>query len=96
MPSSGGDSSEWLFGPEQRATGSLHTDIWRGTAVDLAERGVIAIHPVSGWWKERKARDHSERGARYSLVVSIETPGQDVDIWTPVAQQIGIEVAIDT
>lgn len=48
---------------------------------------------MSGWWKERKDRDHSERGARYALVVSIETPGVDVDIWTPVAQQIGIEVA---
>jgi hypothetical protein len=90
------DSSEWFFGPEARAAGSLHTDIWRGTAADLAERGVIAVFPVSGWWKERKDRDHSDRGARYALVVSIETPGQDVDIWTPVAQQIGIEVVIDT
>ena len=24
------------------------------------------------------------------------TPDEDVDIWTPVAQQIGIEVVIDT
>jgi hypothetical protein len=94
--SSDGDSSKWFFGPEQRAAGSLHTDIWRGTAADLAERGVVAVYPVSGWWKERTARDHSERGARYSLIVSIETPGQDVDIWTPVAQQIGIEVVIES
>jgi hypothetical protein len=35
-------------------------------------------------------------GARYSLVVSIETPEQDVDIWTPVAEQIGISVEIAT
>ena len=80
----------------QRASGSLHSDIWDGTAADLAERGAIAVYPVTGWWKERKTRDHSDRGARYALVVSIETPGQDVDIWTPVAQQIGIEVAIET
>jgi Subtilase family len=95
-PSTESDSSEWFFGPDARATGSLHTDIWRGTAADLAERGVIAVFPVSGWWKERKDRDHSERGARYALVVSIEAPGVDVDIWTPVAQQIGIEVVVDT
>lgn len=95
-PSTDSDASEWFFGRDQRAAGSLHTDIWRGTAADLAERGVIAVFPVSGWWKERKDRDHSDRGARYALVVSIETPGQDVDVWTPVAQQIGIAIPIDT
>jgi hypothetical protein len=88
------DSSEWYFGPDYRVAGSLHSDIWRGTAADLAQRGAIAIYPVTGWWKEIKSRDRSERGARYALVVSIETPGQEVDIWTPVAQQIGIPVEI--
>ena|SRR5664279_4265062 len=81
---------------ESRTSGSLHTDIWGGTAADLAERGFIAVYPVGGWWKEQKKRDHSERGARYALIVSIETPNQDVDIWTPVAQQIGVDVAIST
>jgi hypothetical protein len=90
------DSSEWFFGPDARAPGSMHSDIWIGTAAELAERGVIAVYPVTGWWKERKDRDHSDRGARYALVVSIETPGQDVDLWTPVALQIGTEVPIDT
>jgi hypothetical protein len=90
------DANEWFFGPEQRTAGSLHTDIWHGTAADLAERGVLAVFPVSGWWKERKDRDHSERGARYALIVSIETPDQDVDIWTPVAQEVGVEIDITT
>jgi hypothetical protein len=94
-PSNQSDASEWFFGPDQRTAGSLHTDIWSGTAADLAARGMLAVFPVSGWWKERKDRDHSERGARYALVVSMETPGQDVDIWTPVAQQVGVEVVID-
>jgi hypothetical protein len=95
-PTSESDSDEWFFGPAQRSAGSLHTDLWSGTAADLAERHVIAVFPVSGWWKERKDRDHSDRGARYSLVVSIETSGQEVDVWTPVAQQVGIEIPIDT
>lgn len=90
------DSAEWYFGPDYRASGSLHSDIWHGTAADLADRGAIAVYPVTGWWKELKARDRSARGARYSLVVSIETPGQEVDIWTPVAQQIGIPIEIET
>lgn len=90
------DADEWYFGPDYRVSGSLHSDIWHGTAADLADRAAIAVYPVAGWWKELKARDRSERGARYALVVSIETPGQDVDIWTPVAQQIGIPIEIET
>lgn len=95
-PVSDDGDAEWLFGPMQRVTGSLHTDIWTGTAADLAQRGAIAVFPVSGWWKERPKRDRSEGGARYSLIVSIETPGQDVDIWTPVAAQVGVPVIIET
>jgi hypothetical protein len=54
---------------------------------------------VSGWWKEQPKRDRSELGARYALVVSIETDAEGVDIWTPVAQQVGVpieEIAIET
>jgi hypothetical protein len=88
------DAAEWYFGPDYRVSGSIHSDIWQGNAADLAARGAIAVYPVTGWWKELKARDRSDRGARYSLIVSIETPGQDVDIWTEVANQIGIPVEI--
>jgi hypothetical protein len=95
-PSHRSDAPEWYFGPDYRASGSVHSDIWRGTAADLAQRGAVAIYPVTGWWKERPSRDHSGRGARYALVVSIETPGQDVDIWTPVAQEVGIPIEIQT
>ena len=95
-PSHGSDAAEWYFGPDYRVSGALHADIWRGTAADLAQRGAIAIYPVTGWWKERPSHDHSERGARYALVVSIETPDQDVDIWTPVAQEVGIPIEITT
>jgi Subtilase family len=90
------DASQWFFGPGYRASGSLHADIWHGPAIDLADRGAIAVYPVTGWWKELTSRDRSERGARYALVVSIETPGQEVDIWTPVAQQIGVPIEIET
>jgi len=70
-PRSDSDSNEWFFGLQTRSAGSLHTDIWTGTAADLAQRGMIAIHPAGGWWKERKKRDHSELGAPNCLIVSI-------------------------
>ncbi|MDX2052701.1 MAG: S8 family peptidase [Polyangiaceae bacterium] len=95
-PPSTGDSDQWLLGPTLRHHGSLHSDIWSGTAVDLAGRGSIGVYPVSGWWKDQPSRDRSELGARYCLLVSIETPALDVDIYTPIAQQVGIPVVIQT
>lgn len=94
-PATGGDASEWYLGEQARNRGSLHSDILTCNAADLAERGVIAVYPVSGWWKDQPKRDRSDLGARYALVVSIETPGVDTDIWTPVAQQVGVPVVIE-
>lgn len=95
-PATGGDSSEWFLGAQARNRGSLHSDILSCNAADLAERGVIAIYPVSGWWKDQPKRDRSDKGARYSLVVSIETPGVQTDIWTPVAAQVGVPIPVES
>ncbi len=46
------------------------------------------------WWKDRIGRDHSERGARYALIVSIDTSALNVDLWTPVAQQVGVPIML--
>jgi Subtilase family len=98
-PATGGDATAWYLGEVARNKGSIHSDIWVGTAADLAERGWLGIYPVSGWWKDQPKRDRSNIGAQYSLVVSIETDAEGVDIWTPIAQEIGIpieEVEIET
>jgi hypothetical protein len=89
-----GDGEGWFFGEQTRGKGSLHSDVWTGSAADLAERGAISVFPVSGWWKDQPARDRSAFGARYALVVSIETEAEDVDIWTPVAQAIGVPIEV--
>jgi hypothetical protein len=94
-PTSQDDTGRWIIGPKLRSAGSIHSDIWHGSAADLANRGAIAVYPTTGWWKDNETRDRSELGVRYALIVSIDTPEQDVDIWTPVAQQIGIAVPIE-
>lgn len=95
-PKSADDTGEWFLGPNERVRGSLHIDHWRGIAADLAARGCIAVYPVTGWWKEQPKRDRSELGVRYSLVVSIETPEVESDIWTPIAVQAAVPITIET
>ena len=86
--------SDWLLGDQQRSRGSLHQDVWRGTAAALADRDFIAVYPASGWWRERKALARYDLPARYSLLVSIRTPNTAVDLYTPIAQMVAQQVAI--
>lgn len=92
----GGNDPNWLLGTQGRHLGSLHSDIWRGSAADLAERGTLAVYPVTGWWKTRKKLERFHNRARYALVVSIRAPEVDVDLYTPVENQISTAVAIET
>lgn len=77
----------WLLG-DFRNKGSIHKDIWTGTAVELAERGVLAIYPAMGWWRTRTKLERFNKAARYSLIISIEAPEVDVDLYTPVRTEI--------
>jgi hypothetical protein len=86
------DTGKWELGDRLRKLGSVHSDTWRGTAADLAERGHIAIYPVLGWWKERPTLERWSKKARYSLIISIKTPGVDTDIYTPVFNQIAVPI----
>lgn len=88
----GGDDSGWLIGIKKRHKGSLHSDIWRGSAADLASRGVLAVYPALGWWKTRPRLERYNRTARYALIISIRAPEVDVDLYTAVANQLVVEV----
>lgn len=91
-PDSKSPSDYWVFGSDNRNKGSIHSDIWRGTAIQLASSNLIAISPHIGWWRERHNLRRSEQQTRYSLIVSISTPDNEVDIYTPV--QISISPPI--
>jgi hypothetical protein len=89
-------SGDWFLGPRVRNRGSLHSDAWRGSAAELAERGIIGLYPVVGWWRERPTLKRWKESVRYSLVVSIATPRIDVDIYQPIANLIEQTVAVET
>jgi hypothetical protein len=89
-------AGHWVIGSVGRDKGSVHSDIWTGTAAELASSNVIAVYPIIGWWRERSYLGRAERSCRYSLIVSIHTSEQNIDIYTPVAIQLGIPVVIQT
>jgi hypothetical protein len=92
-PGTEGANDHWIIG-EARNVGSIHSDIWSGTAAELALSNLIAVHPSVGWWRERHHLNRFSKQTRYSLVVSFSLPGQDIDIYTPVAVQLGIPTKI--
>lgn len=85
----GGD--DWMLGTI-RDRGSVHSDIWRGTAADLAGRDAVGVFPVSGWWKEKPGLQRWERSARYALLVSIRAPEAEIDLYTPIESQLVVEI----
>jgi len=88
----------WTFGGQSVAAGSLHCDVWVGPASELATRDLIAIRPVSGWWRYRPQLGRYRTRARYALVVSITAEDADVELYTEIANLIGlgIETEIST
>lgn len=85
----GGDG--WMLGTI-RDRGSIHSDVWRGTAADLAGRDAIGVFPVSGWWKEKPGFQRRERSARDALLVTARAPDAEVDLYTPIESQLVVEI----
>ncbi len=88
-----GASGHWQMG-ESRNVGSIHSDTWSGTASELASSEFIAVHPSVGWWRERCHLGKFNKKTRYSLIVSFILPGQEIDIYTPVAIQLGVPIPV--
>ena len=52
--------------------GSLHIDELRCAASDLAQRNMLAVHPVAGWWKSKSTQNVDQKTARFALVVELD------------------------
>jgi hypothetical protein len=89
-----GSDNGWAIGTKLRHKGSVHSDIWRGTAADLATKNVIAVYPVGGWWKDLKRQEKWNSIANYSLIVSIKTQETEIDLYTPIQNQIMIPIEV--
>ena len=81
-------SERWYLGTDNRDVGSIHSDFIDSSAVELCNAKYIAVYPVIGWWRERPHLGKYNSKIRYSLVVSLETPATEVDLYTPIVTKI--------
>jgi len=91
----GGSDPNWRLGTSYRHLGSLHSDTWTGPAVELAERGMLAVYPALGWWKTAKKLGCYEKRVRYALMVTIRTPPIGVDLYGVVLGQVVAKVRVE-
>ena len=86
--------NNWYLGSKNRDVGSIHSAVWEDTAINLAQSGIIAVYPVVGWWRERTTLKKYNSKIPYSLVVTIETPEENVDLYTPIMTKIASRVTV--
>jgi len=84
----GDTTSGWLLGDDLRRRGSIHSDTWTGSAAQLAAMEHLIVFPVDGWWRLRRQHKKYNNRIRYSLVVTLETTGTAIDIFTPIQANV--------
>lgn len=89
------DTERWVIGSDSRHHGSIHSDYIERTAAEIASSSLIGIYPVVGWWRERTNLKFMEKRSRYSLIISLHTEAQEVDLYTPIINLIKTPVVIN-
>ncbi|SDM98256.1 Serine protease, subtilisin family [Daejeonella rubra] len=87
-------SEDWTLKERIRSKGSVKKDFITVSGVELARRNLLAIYPKNGWYRTRKNKNMYDSIVRYSLVISIETEVQNIDIYEPVSILIENKISI--
>lgn len=88
-------TDRWFVGQNQRGLGSLHQDEWWGSGAELARCNSVAVYPVGGWWKNNGRQDRQSLPVRYALLLSLRTTEQNIDLYTPIANQLRVPVTTE-
>jgi hypothetical protein len=91
LPDAGDDN--WFLG-RIRDVGSLHSDIWVGSAAELLRRNALAVYPIGGWWKEKPQLERYNMDVRYALCISLRALSAQ-DIYTPLAISLSVRVVTE-
>jgi hypothetical protein len=85
-------ADDWVLGHDNRDSGSIHSNFKVMSAADLADARYVAIFPTKGWWAMRKALGKTTSKVRYSLVVTIDTPDVESQLYNEVITQVRVPV----
>lgn len=85
---------DWTIKERVRSKGSIKKDFLKTDGANLASRNILAVYPKGGWYRSRKVLEKYDQEVRYSLIVSIETPETEIDIYTPVENLISIPIQV--
>jgi hypothetical protein len=83
----------WEYGSNRRHVGSLHIDQLTCKASDLARRNLLAVHPVTGWWKSKKLLANELPSVRYALIVEIDAEELDAELYAEIQTAVEALVA---
>ncbi len=90
-----GNASDELWSVKRvRSRGSIKKDFVTMSGADMAVRNKIAIFPKPGWYRTRKKMNKQNSVVRYSLIVTLETANADIDLRTPVANLIELQLLL--
>ena len=86
----------WDFGSNRRDVGSLHIDQLTCKASDLARRNLLAVHPVTGWWKSKARLQGELPSVRFALIVEIDAAHVEAELYAEVATAIANTIQAGT
>ena len=64
------------------------------TAAQLAAMEHLIVFPVNGWWRLRNQHGRYNKRIRYTLVVTLETVGSHLDIFTPISLSVAESISV--
>lgn len=92
-PTSGyNNEMKWEIGSNARSRGTIQSDRICMTAAELATCGKIVIYPRKGWWDVLKCT--KDKTIPYSMIISIQTQSEDIDLYTEIKNIIQIEQTV--
>lgn len=86
---------DWEIGPRARRRGSVQADRLTVDAAALSGERLLAVYPVGGWWRNHLRR-RAGREVPYSLVVTIDATGHDIDLYGLVKARLPVDISLDT
>lgn len=90
------DDREWDLKANLQTRGSIHSDCWRGSAAELANSDLVAVYPVTGWWREQPRLGFAEKRTRYAVIVTIATDDAEVELYEAVDEEIAMRARATT